>query len=58
MSLNKVIGMGVASHQQLIFSKLGSRVFFVCQSMIVAMETRSSKEQQFYIGHTDKVIEY
>ena len=53
MKLVRVIGMGGVS-RQIIFSSLGSRVFYICHSIVVAMETRS-EEQQLYIGHTDQV---
>ena len=39
---------------QAVLSKLGNRLFFTCNSIVVAMENYS-KQQQFFIGHNAKV---
>lgn len=46
----------MASNNHVVFSNLGNKIFYICHSVIVAVETKST-EQEFFIGHTDRVSE-
>ncbi len=54
LRLSKVIGFGGQSMNQVLFGRSGECVFYPCHSLVVAMDTKT-REQRFFIGHTDKV---
>ena len=39
---------------QVLFTRDGSKLYYPCHTMVVAMETSTSK-QEFLLGHTEKV---
>ncbi|KAI3365641.1 hypothetical protein L3Q82_010722 [Scortum barcoo] len=54
LRLNKIIGFGGATTKCALWSKSGDAVVYPCHAIIVSMKI-SSKQQRFFIGHTDKV---
>ncbi|XP_019852340.1 PREDICTED: WD repeat-containing protein 90-like [Amphimedon queenslandica] len=55
LSLNKLIGSSATNINQLILSKQGNKVYYTCQNVIIALETKTLN-QEFFIGHTEKVM--
>ena len=39
---------------QVLFTRDGNKLYYLCHTMVVAMETSTSK-QEFLLGHTEKV---
>ncbi|KAM6898195.1 WD repeat-containing protein 90 [Lycodopsis pacificus] len=54
LRLNRIIGFGGATTKCALWSKSGDAVVYPCHAVIVSMKI-SSKQQRFFIGHTDKV---
>ncbi|XP_031699208.1 WD repeat-containing protein 90 isoform X1 [Anarrhichthys ocellatus] len=54
LRLNRIIGFGGATTKCALWSKSGDAVVYPCHAIIVSMKI-SSKQQRFFIGHTDKV---
>uniref|UniRef100_A0A8D3APH6 WD repeat domain 90 n=1 Tax=Scophthalmus maximus TaxID=52904 RepID=A0A8D3APH6_SCOMX len=56
LRLNRIIGFGGATTKYALWTKSGDAVVYPCHAIIVSMKI-SSKQQRFFIGHTDKVDE-
>uniref|UniRef100_A0A8D3CUB4 WD repeat domain 90 n=1 Tax=Scophthalmus maximus TaxID=52904 RepID=A0A8D3CUB4_SCOMX len=54
LRLNRIIGFGGATTKYALWTKSGDAVVYPCHAIIVSMKI-SSKQQRFFIGHTDKV---
>ncbi|KAM9816951.1 WD repeat-containing protein 90 [Neosynchiropus ocellatus] len=54
LRLSRIIGFGGATTKSVLWTKSGDSVVYPCHAIIVCMQI-STKAQQFFIGHTDKV---
>ncbi|XP_016889554.1 WD repeat-containing protein 90 isoform X2 [Cynoglossus semilaevis] len=54
LKLNRIIGFGGATTKHALWTKSGDAVVYPCHAIVVSMKI-STKEQRFFIGHTDKV---
>ncbi|KAM7381807.1 hypothetical protein PAMA_012590 [Pampus argenteus] len=54
LRLSRIIGFGGATTKCALWTKSGDAVVYPCHAIIVSMKI-SSKQQRFFIGHTDKV---
>ncbi|XP_058477467.1 WD repeat-containing protein 90 isoform X2 [Solea solea] len=54
LRLNRIIGFGGATTKCALWTKSGDAVVYPCHAIIVSMKI-PSKQQRFFIGHTDKV---
>uniref|UniRef100_A0A673C0S9 WD repeat domain 90 n=1 Tax=Sphaeramia orbicularis TaxID=375764 RepID=A0A673C0S9_9TELE len=54
LHLRRIIGFGGANTKHALWTKSGDEVVYPCHAVIISMNI-SSKQQRFFIGHTDKV---
>lgn len=54
LSLKRVVGFGGGTFREALWTKNGACVVYPCHAIIVSMDV-SSGQQQFFMGHTDKV---
>ncbi|XP_068672849.1 WD repeat-containing protein 90-like isoform X2 [Montipora foliosa] len=54
LSLKRVVGFGGGTFREALWTKNGSCIVYPCHAIIVSIEI-SSGQQQFFMGHTDKV---
>lgn len=54
LSLKRVVGFGGGTYSEALWTKNGSCIVYPCHAIIVAIDV-SSGQQQFFMGHTDKV---
>uniref|UniRef100_A0A6I8N486 WD repeat-containing protein 90 n=1 Tax=Ornithorhynchus anatinus TaxID=9258 RepID=A0A6I8N486_ORNAN len=54
LMLRGIIGFGGCSTSQALWTQDGASVVYPCHAVVVAMQTET-REQRFFVGHTDKV---
>ncbi|XP_017166171.1 WD repeat-containing protein 90 [Poecilia reticulata] len=54
LQLSRIIGFGGATTRYALWTNSGEEVVYPCHAIIVSMKILS-REQQFFIGHTDKI---
>uniref|UniRef100_A0A3P9PZA8 CFA20 domain-containing protein n=1 Tax=Poecilia reticulata TaxID=8081 RepID=A0A3P9PZA8_POERE len=57
LQLSRIIGFGGATTRYALWTNSGEEVVYPCHAIIVSMKILS-REQQFFIGHTDKVLPF
>ncbi|KAJ7372639.1 WD repeat-containing protein 90 [Desmophyllum pertusum] len=55
LSLKRVVGFGGGTFREALWTKNGSCIVYPCHAIIVSIDV-SSGQQQFFMGHTDKVL--
>jgi len=54
LSLKRVVGFGGGTFREALWTKNGSCIVYPCHAIIVSIDV-STGQQQFFMGHTDKV---